>query len=184
MKVILISFPTLPVCQNLMYLAYIALRDKGIYVKTIGAEDAEVDYNITNDNYLIRTPEKSGMTFKGVLELPLKIFKILYIINKEKPDIVHFTHKHIWNYVVIKLIRLFNKKIKIVHSLHDPVGHEGDSVKNGVIMYNSKIIHMADALVVHSENALKQLRENYDFGTKVFIARYSQSLWKAFTEKK
>lgn len=180
MKIMLICFPSLPVCQNLLYLSYMSLKHRGYNVKTIGAEGSDVAYEFSEDNYFMKPSGKSGMTVGGLLKVPFKLIRALSIIKKESPDIVHFTHKHIWNYPIIKLLKVFNKNIKIVHSIHDPIGHEGDKVKNGVMMYNRKIVKLADVLVVHSANALKQLKENYTFDTKVCMANFAQSQWKDF----
>ncbi len=172
MNVMLVSFPHLPVCRNLMYIAYKNLKKLGVNVKTLGPEP--IDGAVDNfENIVLNNSVESGMSIIGMLKMPLYVIRSVNIIRKNKPDVIHFLHKHIWNYPIILYCKRFLKNTKIVHSIHDPIGHEGDKVQNGVRLYNSKIVKVADGLVVHSKNAYNQLIENYCIGCKVFKVNLS-----------
>lgn len=183
MNIMLISFPFLPVCRNLMYIAYKYLKKNGNNVITLGPEPVNGEIN-ENENVILNNSQKSGMSIGGILKMPMFLIKTMFLIKKNNPDVIHFLHKHIWNYPIILICRLFFKKIKIVHSIHDPIGHEGDKVQNGVRLYNKKIVSMVDGLIVHSKNAYNQLMDNYDVNCKVSIVNFSNTEFKPFKKKK
>lgn len=182
MNIMLISYPHLPVCRNLMYIAYKYLKKNKYNVITLGPEP--VDGNINkSDNKILKSTEKSGMSFCGVLKIPICLIKTIFLIKQNNPDIVHFLHKHIWNYPIIYFCKIFFKNIKIVHSIHDPIGHEGDRVQSGVRLYNRKIIKLVDGVIVHSKNAYNQLMNNYMVNCRVKIVYFSNTELLPFREK-
>jgi glycosyltransferase involved in cell wall biosynthesis len=79
-------------------------------------------------------------------------------IEHLQPDIVHFVNKHMWNYLLILRLKLRRSLTATswIHTFHDPIGHEGDAIQRGVLVYHKLIQRLLDAVIVHSEIALRQ----------------------------
>ncbi|MDR0885669.1 MAG: glycosyltransferase family 4 protein [Clostridiales Family XIII bacterium] len=149
MKIILVSFSKLPPFQNYMYNLARQLTKMNIEVRTVGAIPHSA-IHVDETNYILDVHDSPNPSFKS-LKKYLKIQKSLCVhFDKASPAHVVFISKHFWNYL---LIRKLNKNIKKYHVFHDPIGHKGDIIRFGVILYNRLIAKKVDKIFVHSNNA-------------------------------
>jgi len=58
-------------------------------------------------------------------------------------------------------LRLSRTNTKILHTIHDPLGHDGEKVQKKVILYNKVINQLIDSVILHSFNSYKKYVNNY-----------------------
>lgn len=158
-KVVLVSFSELPTLQKYMYLTFSELRSRGIEAWTIGSNNLQLRFTMTERNLLIDTPHSPKPTVGSIKDALQNAGELAQQIVDLGPDVVHFVNKHTWNYFLIRALRKSAPNVKIVHTFHDPVGHSGDSVQKGVILYHKVVQRMLDAVIVHSDIARRQAEE-------------------------
>jgi hypothetical protein len=118
-----------------MYNTYQHLIEMGYDVYTIGANELNIAFELGQSNHIFSAPSSPNPTSESMRLLYKNLKKIVDDIVGLNPGIVHFTSKHIWNYVVINILAK-KCKAKIIHTFHDPIGHEGERRRLGVILYN------------------------------------------------
>lgn len=184
MRVLLISFSTNSDLQSYMYNLNLYFDKLGIDCTTIGSNDMKVNIAIQKNNILIDTPERPTINFKSLI-LFLKNFKrIISEIKEKKPDIIHFTSKHIWNYPLIKYLKVLKKlgkkSYKVVHTIHDPVGHKGEKIQKQVYYYYKIINSNVDGVILHSKNSENDYLNNYKFINKYCVTQLGEYKLKEY----
>jgi glycosyltransferase involved in cell wall biosynthesis len=69
-------------------------------------------------------------------------------IIESRPDVVHFTGPHIWNPILLWLMR--RAKIPAIHTIHDLDPHSGTSYGRLLYVWNDSIKRLADHILVHN----------------------------------
>ncbi|MDO7786866.1 glycosyltransferase family 4 protein [Desulforamulus aquiferis] len=183
MNVVLVSFSTLPTLQNYLYYAYGHLLEMGLNVYTVGADEIQANVEIGERNITVSVPSSPLPTLSSLKVMIQKIDIISEQIEALNPDIVHFVSKHTWNYMLIR--KLKNRtSAKLIHTFHDPIGHKGDLVRYGVILYYKVIGSIVDGVVVHSDNCYKETIEKLKPKAEVFHAPLGCTKWHAYREPK
>jgi alpha-maltose-1-phosphate synthase len=80
---------------------------------------------------------------------PVALRKVYRAIIQSKPDVVHFTGPHIWNPILLWLMR--RAKIPTIHTIHDLDPHSGSSYGRLLYVWNDSIKRLADHILVHSQ---------------------------------
>lgn len=105
---------------------------------------------------------------------------IVRMVIEVGPDVIHFINKHTWNYFLILMLKKKLPQTKFIHTFHDPVGHEGDSVQKGVVLYHKLVERLLDAIVVHSDIAQNQTLKSLKPKCPVFQVPLGEKPWKPF----
>lgn len=158
-RIVLVSFSELPTLQKYMYLTFSELRQRGVEVWTVGSKHLTCCFELCDRNILVETPHSPKPSLSSVMDAMREARELARRIDEFSPDVVHFVNKHTWNFFLIRVLRREMPKVKIVHTFHDPVGHSGDTVQKGVILYHKVIQKMLDGVVVHSDIACHQATE-------------------------
>ena len=158
-KVVLVSFSELPTLQKYMYHSFLELTKKDVPVWTVGSSNVTCGFSTGDRNILVDTPDSPRPSPASLLTVVKAADGIARRIAAIEPDVVHFVNKHTWNFFVIRALRKIASRVKIVHTFHDPVGHSGDAVQKGVVIYHRTVQRMLDAVVVHSSIAYRQAAE-------------------------
>lgn len=159
LKVVLVSFSELPTLQKYMYLTFKELQSRGVETWTVGSDNLTSGFKPEARNYLIETPHSPKPSFGSIVNALRATRKLALKISELSPDIVHFINKHTWNYFLIRALRDVIPSAKIVHTFHDPIGHSGDTVQKGVVLYHRVVQRMLDGVIVHSDIARRQALE-------------------------
>ncbi len=159
MRIVLISFSVQPTMQKYLYLLGEELRDLDNHVLTIGSSDVRIDALLSPDAYLVDTPDSPKPSLKSLVGAARSLRSIARRVESFNPDVIHFVNKHTWNYPLALMLSRQLKQTSLVHTFHDPIGHDGDSVQKGVIIYHKAIMRILDCIVVHSDIAERQTRE-------------------------
>ena len=158
MRVLLISFSTLPTMQKYLYNSFDELDERGHDVWSVGSATMRVSRRLSDRNVLIETPASPRPSIGSLWSAKGALGAVAKTIDELQPDVVHFINKHTWNYLL--LVRLRSRRnvanAKWVHTFHDPIGHVGDSVQRGVIAYHRVVQRRLDAVIVHSRIAQNQ----------------------------
>ena len=80
---------------------------------------------------------------------PAALRKAYLAILQSKPDIVHFTGPHIWNPILLSLMR--RASIATIHTIHDLDPHSGSSYGRLLYVWNDSIKRLSDHILVHSQ---------------------------------
>ena len=158
-RVVLVSFSELPTLQKYMYLTFDELRARGIEAWTVGSNNLVSGFESTSRSILVDTPHSPKPTPGSVMDAMRGAGELAHRIAKLSPDVVHFVNKHTWNFFLIRALRKEAPGAKIIHTFHDPVGHSGDAVQKGVVLYHKVVQQMLDGVVVHSDIAKRQASE-------------------------
>lgn len=161
MKVLLISFTTNPDLQSYLYNLYEYLKNNNVECHTIGSKDVKVSVKLDVNNILLDTTEKPDISLNSIKLLMKNLGKIISVINNIKPDIIHFISSHTWNFLILLYLRLSGTSSKILHTIHDPVGHDREKVQKKVILYNKIVNWLLDSVVLHSYNSYEKYVNNY-----------------------
>ncbi|GAS99628.1 group 1 glycosyl transferase [Mycolicibacterium canariasense] len=155
-KVLLISFSTLPTMQKYLYTASAELAFLGHDVWTVGSTNVRSGDALGPRNVTVDTPPTPRPSVSSFWSSKKSLDTVRALIQRVRPDVIHFVNKHVWNYLLLRQVRRKGIQTKWVHTFHDPIGHEGDSVRQGVVAYHKVIQRHLDAIVVHSETARSQ----------------------------
>lgn len=158
-KVVLVSFSELPTLQKYMYYTFVELTKKGISAWTLGSSNVTCGFDAGDCNILVDTPDSPRPSPASLIAAVKTADGIARRIAELNPDVVHFVNKHTWNFFVIRALRKVAPRVKMVHTFHDPVGHSGDAVQKGVVIYHKIVQGMLDGVVVHSAIAYRQAVE-------------------------
>ena len=80
---------------------------------------------------------------------PVALREVYQAIIHSKPDVVHFTGPHLWNPILLWLMR--RAKIPTIHTIHDLDPHSGASYGRLLYVWNNSIKRLADHILVHSQ---------------------------------
>jgi glycosyltransferase involved in cell wall biosynthesis len=155
-KVLLISFSTLPTMQKYLYNASDELADLGHQIWTAGSANLRAPYVLGPRNVVVSTPATPRPSVKSLWSSKRSLDTVVELIERVQPDVIHFVNKHVWNYLLLRRVKWRGIDTRWVHTFHDPIGHDGDSVQRGVIAYHKVIQRELDAIIVHSKTALSQ----------------------------
>ncbi len=180
MKVLLISFSELPTLQRHLYVLDAGLKKLDIETTTLGSSTLKIDVDLQRSNYLIETPPSPKPSPRSLFAMNMELNKIAQLAIGIEPDVVHFINKHTWNFFLIRMLKKRLPQTKFIHTFHDPVGHEGDSVQKGVVVYHKLVERHLDAIVVHSDIARDQTLELLKPECPVFQVPLGEKPWKSF----
>lgn len=179
-RVLLISFSELPTLQRYLYLLQGCLEEMGVDTWTIGSSNVAIARIANNNNIFFETPNSPKPSFSSLGALKASLSAIADKIVEIDPELIHFVNKHTWNFFLICSLKKRLPKAKIVHTFHDPVGHAGDSVQKGVILYHKIVQRLLDGIVVHSAIAKKQAVEQLKPKCSVYHAPLGATEWRSF----
>lgn len=180
MKVLLISFSELPTLQRHLYVLSEGLTKLGVETTTLGSSALKIDVDLQRNNNLIETPSSPKPSLQSLLAMNRELEDIVRMAVEVEPEVVHFINKHTWNYFLIRKLKKKLPETKFVHTFHDPVGHEGDSVQKGVVLYHKLVERLLDAVVVHSDIAEDQTLKTLKPKCPVFQVPLGEKPWKPF----
>lgn len=180
MKTLLISFSELPTLQRHLYILSTGLAKLGIETTTLGSSTLKIDVKLQSSNNLIETPSSPKPSLQSLIAMNRELNKIVQMTIELEPDVIHFINKHTWNYFLIRMLKKQLPQTKLIHTFHDPVGHEGDSVQKGVILYHKIVERLLDAIVVHSDIAKDQTLKLLKPMCPVFQVPLGEKPWKPF----
>ncbi len=160
MKVLLISFSHYPTLQNYLYLLKKNLIKQNVQVYTLGDSCISTTYDTLDNSYFVDNIDNASPSLKNGKLYFQQRKRIHSIIDNIAPDIVLFTSKHIWNFMMMPYLR--KRGLRVFHVFHDPIGHAGTNVSKGVILYNKAISRFLYGIIVHSdisfENTVKYIK--------------------------
>ena len=64
-----------------------------------------------------------------------------------------------------------------LHTFHDPIGHEGDSVQKGVVLYHKAVQRMLDGIIVFSDVANRQTSEVLKPHCPIYQIPFGEKPW-------
>lgn len=85
----------------------------------------------------------------------IALFKVYRAILALKPDVVHFSGPHIWNPLLLLLLR--RAKYSTIHTIHDLDPHSGSGYGRLLYIWNNAIKRWSDHIVVHGQIYREQL---------------------------
>lgn len=104
----------------------------------------------------VHTPATLNSTGRSFESLKLqRLGQFNQILKNLKPDVVHLTGPHLWNPLLIGLIK--RRGVSIIHTMHDLEPHSGTSLRSMLRVWNKIVIRMSDHIVVHGEKYRDQL---------------------------
>lgn len=77
------------------------------------------------------------------------LWKVYRTIIEVKPDVVHFNGPHIWNPILLLLLR--HAGIPTVQTIHDLDPHSGTGYGKLLYMWNDLVLRMADHILVYGQ---------------------------------
>ena len=181
MKALLISFSELPTLQRHLYVLGAGLAKLGVEITTLGSRNLKIDFKLQSNNKLIGTPSSPKPSPQSLLAMKRELKKMAQMAIEIEPDVIHFINKHTWNYFLIRMLKKKLPQTKFIHTFHDPVGHEGDSVQKGVILYHKIVERLLDAIVVHSDISKEQTHTFLKPKCPVFQVPLGEKPWKPFS---
>lgn len=179
-KVLTISFSNLPSPQNYLYNCQEGLVRLGVQAYTIGSSNIrDARRTLSERNRLVRVSKSPKPSLSSVIGALGALNTILATVRETSPDIVHFTSKHSWNVPVALAIKASCRSV-IVHTFHDPLGHDGDRVQRGVVHYHKVISSLLDGIVVHSEKSERDTADVLRPKSPVYRAPLGSTKWAEF----
>lgn len=181
MKILMVSLSTLPTMQKYLYLGAENLRAAGVDAVTVGSDQLHVARHDGSRGITIGTPESPRPGVRSIGRAAHAARHIARYILAEDPDVVHFVNKHTWNFFIIRRLRRAGTRARIVHTFHDPIGHHGDRVRRGVILYHRVVQRMLDAVITHSPIAERQTLTELRPSCKVFRVPLGVTAWRSYS---
>jgi alpha-maltose-1-phosphate synthase len=77
------------------------------------------------------------------------LYQVYQAIKNARPEVVHFTGPHIWNPILLQLLR--RARIPTVHTLHDLDPHSGAGYGRLLHAWNGLIVRWAGLILVHGQ---------------------------------
>lgn len=179
-RVLQISFSELPTLQKHLYLSFAELRRQGVDTWTVGSANLAIDIDLDDRNLLVATPPTPKPGIASLRQASGAIRDLSRRIAQIRPDIVHFTNKHTWNFLLLRRLRRDLPNAAFLHTFHDPIGHEGDSVQKGVVLYHRVVQRMLDGIVVFSDIAKRQTEEVLKPRCPVYQVPFGEKPWKEY----
>jgi glycosyltransferase involved in cell wall biosynthesis len=75
------------------------------------------------------------------------LYQVYRAIKNARPEVVHFTGPHIWNPILLQLLR--RARIPTVHTIHDLDPHSGAGYGRLLHVWNGLIVRWAGRILVH-----------------------------------
>jgi glycosyltransferase involved in cell wall biosynthesis len=97
----------------------------------------------------------TGFSAKGIVSAPAAVRHLSVLVGDLNPDIVHFTGPHLWNPMLLHLLR--RSGLPTVHTLHDLQPHAGARYGRLLYAWNAWVRHSADHILVHGQRYRRQL---------------------------
>lgn len=179
-RVLQISFSELPTLQKHLYLSSAELRRQGVDAWTMGSANLAIDISLDDRNILVETPPTPKPGIASLRQASDAMRNLSRSIARIKPDIVHFTNKHTWNFLLLRRLRHDLPDAAFLHTFHDPVGHEGDSVQKGVVLYHKVVQRMLDGIIVFSDIAKRQTEGMLRPRCPVYQVPFGEKPWKEY----
>lgn len=179
-RVLQISFSELPTLQKHLYLSSSELRRQGVDAWTVGSANLAIEVDLDERNILVETPPTPKPGIASLRQASGAMRDLSRRIAQIKPDIVHFTNKHTWNFLLLRRLRCDLPGAAFLHTFHDPIGHEGDSVQRGVVLYHKVVQRMLDGIVVFSDIAKRQTKEVLRPCCPVYQVPFGEKPWKEY----
>lgn len=180
MKVVLVSFSTLPTMQKYLYFAADELIEQGHDVWTVGSSMLRLSRSTGGRNIMVDTPVSPRPSIRSLRASRATLNSVLQLLETVNPDVIHFVNKHVWNYLLLLRARRRGIDARWVHTFHDPIGHHGDAVQHGVIAYHKLVQRRLDAVIVHSKVAQAQALEVLHPRCRVTRIPLGVTAWKAY----
>lgn len=80
---------------------------------------------------------------------PIALLRFYRAIRHTRPDVVHFTAPHLWNPILLALLR--QAGIPTVHTIHDLDPHSGATYGRLLYAWNNSIRRFASHILVHGQ---------------------------------
>jgi glycosyltransferase involved in cell wall biosynthesis len=99
----------------------------------------------------VRVEPVSTLSGTGLQAGSLKIvtlYRTYRTILAARPDVVHFTGPHLWNPVL--LVMLKRARVPTIHTIHDLDPHSGTSYGRLLYAWNSLVLKFSAHIIVHS----------------------------------
>ncbi|KAF2955600.1 glycosyltransferase family 4 protein [Marinitoga sp. 38H-ov] len=176
-NIALISFSNNYDMQKYVFSLYESLKEKykGKIV-TLTSQKTYFDINYDDNNFFINVPKRPGLEFKTFNFFEIK--KIIKVLKSKRIDLIYFLSSHVWNIFLINTLKKYG--VKIIHSIHDPIPHEGEKDSNNVRIYNKYISKKSDIVILHSEKLKIPFIKTYSISnTKVKVIPLWHE-WKPF----
>lgn len=164
-KILMITLSKHTSFQDGVFSMYENLKDRyEIYTITI----ADSTYSVSKDknNYFISAPLNPGIC-KETFNCN-KLRRMMEIIRNISVDTVYFESFHVWNYPIIFYLK--KRGIPFSHAINDVISHEGDSHIWLKDRLKSTIVHMANRVILRSNDGFEKAKERY--------LRYSEKMYK------
>ncbi len=139
------------------YTADLANRFAGSYDGDVAAPTKVTvitPFSTPRDRYAPRVAVQSLVKIEGTglkrsnLSL-LGLRRVYRAVSAARPDVVHFTGPHVWNPILLQLLR--RAGIPTVHTIHDLDPHSGTGYGGLLHMWNGLILRWADRILVHGQ---------------------------------
>lgn len=179
-RVLQISFSELPTLQKHLYLSLAELRRQGVDIWTVGSANLAIDVDLDDRNLLVETPSSPKPGIASLRQALGTMQNLSRRIVRIKPSIVHFTNKHAWNFLLLRRLKRDLPGAAFLHTFHDPIGHEGDSVQKSVVLYHKVVQRMLDGIVVFSDIAKRQTEEVLRPCCSVYQVPFGEKPWKEY----
>lgn len=124
--------------------------------------------------HLIDAPLRPGLSLHALRILPL--LRMIKQLRKERFDVVYFESLHLWNVLLIHLL----KPAKCYYAIHDIEPHAGERSSRNVARFTHYLVHQVDVAVVRSRMFVRTLAERYQLAEQYI--RYCR-LWRMIPEQ-
>lgn len=178
--VVQISFSELPTLQKHLYLSHAMLRERGTDAWTVGSSNIGVDIELDKHNITVDTPSDPKPSAISLQQAFATLKGVALQLEEIDPRIVHFVSKHTWNYLLLRRLRHMLPRTVFLHTFHDPIGHDGDSVQRGVVLYHKVIQRLLDGIIVLSDVARRQTEEILRPRCPVHQIPFGEKPWRDF----
>ncbi len=104
----------------------------------------------------IHAPATLNNTGRSIESLKIqRLSRFHQVLKGLDPEIVHFTGPHLWNPILIHLLK--KKGVIVVHTLHDLEPHTGTPLRLLLKVWNKLVIRISSRIVVHGKAYRDQL---------------------------
>ncbi|KYH31218.1 D-inositol 3-phosphate glycosyltransferase [Clostridium tepidiprofundi DSM 19306] len=174
-KIALVSFSNNYDMQEYLYTLYEDMKELENEVITLGSSKVITNTDICKENILINSPDRPGIEIKtfNIREL----IKVLGILRKV--DVIYFISSHVWNLIIIRLLK---NKVKIIHTVHDPFPHENEKSTKNIEKYNRFICNQIFNIVLHNKEYKDKFKNYYNYKGNLYCVPLWRK-WKNYDNK-
>jgi glycosyltransferase involved in cell wall biosynthesis len=101
------------------------------------------------------TARDTGFSLGAAVEAPAAVRHVASLIRSLKPDCIHFTGPHLWNPLLLQVLR--RSGFPTVHTLHDLQPHAGARYGRLLYAWNAWVRRTAGHILVHGQRYRQQL---------------------------